>query len=136
MNLNIQALTETDYDSILVNWWNDWKFTPPPKDFLPNNGMGGYMVYDDKIPVCAGFMYLTNSKIVWCDWIISNFKYKNKKNRKEAITFLIKTITEIAKITDKKYVFANNTNKFLINIFKENGFNVGSKTQTELVFNI
>ena len=27
------------------------------KDFLPDNGKGGLIVYDDKTPVCAGFIY-------------------------------------------------------------------------------
>ena len=71
MNLNVKVLKEEDYDNILVNWWKDWRWTPPSKDFLPDNGKGGYMVYEDDTPICAGFMYLTNSKVVWCDWIIS-----------------------------------------------------------------
>ena len=75
MNLKVRTLKDSDYDNILVKWWKDWRWTPPSKEFLPENGKGGYIVYDNDIPVCAGFMYLTNSKAVWCDWIISNFKY-------------------------------------------------------------
>jgi len=122
MNLNVRVLREGDYDNILVKWWKDWRWTPPTKDFLPNNGNGGYIVYDDDIPVCAGFMYLTNSKVVWCDWIISNFKYKDRKKRKKAILLLISTISEIAKELDKKYVYALLKNKPLINTYKELGY--------------
>ena len=82
MKFNIRKLNSLDYDSILVKWWKDWRWTAPPKDFLPENGEGGFIVYDNDIPVCAGYIYMTNSKVGWCDWIISNFEYKNKKKRK------------------------------------------------------
>ena len=61
MNLNIIPLKESDYDNILCGWWTDWRWTPPSRDFLPDNGKGGFIVYDGDIPVCAGFMYDTNS---------------------------------------------------------------------------
>ena len=76
MNFTIRELNETDYESILVGWWKDWRWTPPPKDFLPDGGKGGFIVYDGDIPVCAGYIYITNSKVGWCDWIISNINYK------------------------------------------------------------
>ena len=94
MKLNIEPLQEGDYENILCQWWKDWRWTPPSKDFLPENGTGGFMVSDDGVPVCAGFMYRTNSKAVWCDWIVSNFEYKNKQGRKEAIELLINTIAD------------------------------------------
>ena len=56
MELNINRLSSTDYDDILCQWWRDWRWTPPPKDFLPEDGTGGYIVYDDETPVCAGFI--------------------------------------------------------------------------------
>ena len=76
MKFTIEPLQEGDYENILCKWWKDWRWTPPSKEFLPDNGLGGFMVYDDGVPVCAGFMYRTNSKAVWCDWIISNIEYK------------------------------------------------------------
>ena len=42
MIFNIRPLELDDYDTILVDWWKDWGWTPPPKDFLPDMG---YMVY-------------------------------------------------------------------------------------------
>ena len=76
MQFNIRPLQEGDYENILCGWWRDWKWVPPVKDFLPEDGTGGYIVYDGDIPVCAGFMYTTNSRAAWCDWIISNIEYK------------------------------------------------------------
>ena len=59
MELYIRELNETDYDEILVGWWKDWGWKPPQRDFLPNDGKGGIIIYDDETPVCAGFMYIT-----------------------------------------------------------------------------
>ncbi len=133
MKLNIEPLNEGDYENILCQWWKDWRWTPPSKDFLPDNGMGGCMVYDDGVPVCAGFMYLTNSKAVWCDWIISNLNYKNRQGRKEAIELLISTIANLAGELGNKFVYALIKNKPLINTYVKCGFKEGSSYTTEMI---
>jgi hypothetical protein len=133
MKLNVQPLKVTDYDAVLVDWWNDWRWTPPSKDFLPENGTGGYMVYDGKIPICAGFMYTTNSTAVWCDWIISNIHYKDRANRKKALALLVQTITEQARNLNKKYVYALIKNKPLIDVYKKVGYEEASSYSTEMI---
>ena len=44
MEFNINELNPSDYDEVLVNWWKEWGWTPPPKEFLPEDGQGGIMV--------------------------------------------------------------------------------------------
>ena len=78
MALHARLLTPTDYDTILVQWWSDWGWTAPARDFLPEGGLSGVMVLDEDTPVCAGFFYTTNSKAAWVDWIISNKEYKKE----------------------------------------------------------
>jgi len=133
MKLYVRPLTEEDYDKTLRQWWFDWRWTPPSRDFLPENGTGGFIVYDGETPVCAGFMYETNSKAVWCDWIISNIKYKDRNNRKEGLSLLIKRIGEEAERLDKKYIYALIKNKPLINVYKKQGFVEGSSYSHELI---
>lgn len=131
--MTIRKLKSSDYDEILVNWWKSWRWTPPSRDFLPENGEGGFIVYDGDTPVCAGFNYLTNSKVGWCEFIISNFKYKDKEKRKEAITILINTIDGVLKISGCKYVFTSVKNKSLIETYKELGYTEGSSNSLEMV---
>ena len=88
MKLNSRPLKESDYEQILVGWWKDWKWEPPLKDFLPDDGKSGIIIYDNNTPVCAGFIYMTNSKVAWVDWIISNKQYTNKEGRKSALSLL------------------------------------------------
>ena len=133
MKLNVKPLKNTDYDNILCQWWRDWRWTPPYSDFLPENGTGGYMVYDEDTPVCAGFMYTTNSKVAWCDWIISNISYKDRTKRKQALELLIKQITEVAKRKGFKYSYALIKNKPLIDTYKKIGYKEASSYTSEMI---
>ena len=130
MALNIQPLSDNDYDNILCAWWKEWRWTPPAKDFLPDRG---YMVYYNDEPICAGYMYVTNSKVVLLEWIVSSFKFKDKQVRKEALYMLIETITSLATALDKKYVYSILKNKPLINIYEELGFSRGENNGQEMI---
>tara|TARA_R110002020_G_scaffold83781_2_gene208096 strand:- start:22876 stop:23286 length:411 start_codon:yes stop_codon:yes gene_type:complete len=133
MKLNILPLREEDYEEILCGWWKQWRWTPPSRDFLPDNGTGGFIVYDGETPICAGFMYITNSQATWCDWIISNLKYKDRQKRKEALELLVKTISDKAEELGKKYVYALIKNQPLINVYKKVGFVEGNSYTHEMI---
>jgi len=136
MKFNTTPLQHEDYDTILKGWWKDWGWEAPNRDFLPQDGAGGIMVWDGDTPVCAGFLYNTNSKVAWIEFIISNKEYILKPNRDESIKQLLDSLISVAKNMDKKYLFANNNNPSLVNHFIGKGFSVGAKNQTELVINI
>jgi hypothetical protein len=131
MELTIRQLNENDYQETLVKWWEDWGWTAPEKDFLPDNGMGGYIVYDGDIPVCAGFIYVTNSRVAWVDWIISNKEYKEK--RREAITMLIDTLTNLSKMSGSKYAYALIKNESLIKTYESLGYVKGDSYTSEMI---
>ena len=130
MTLNIKPLSDKDYDNILCEWWKDWKWTAPAKDFLPDTG---YMVYYNDEPICAGYMYVTNSNVVLLEWIISNFEFKDRKIRKEALFMLIQTITSLSANLGKKYVYSILKSKSLIEIYQELGFGKGGQNGTEMI---
>ena len=130
MQLNTKRLSYEDYDNILVGWWKDWNWTPPRRDFLPHNGEGGLMVWDGDIPVCAGFIYSTNSKVAWIDWIISNKEYKD---RKEALNLLINQLTDVAKATDNKYGYALIKHPSLIKVYEGVGYVQGDSYTSEMI---
>lgn len=119
---DIRQLQEGDYEKILVNWWNDWGWEPPQKDFLPEQATGGMIVYDGETPVCAGFIYATNSKVAWVDWIISNKEYRKKPQRANAIGLLIETLTGVAKKMNFKYSYALLKHRGLMDTYKQLGY--------------
>jgi hypothetical protein len=131
MELTIRQLNENDYQDILVDWWKDWGWTAPEKDFLPDNGMGGYIVYDGEIPVCAGFIYVTNSRVAWVDWIISNKEYREK--RKQAIGLLVESLTNISKMSGSKYAYALIKNNSLIKTYEDLGYVKGDSYTSEMI---
>ena len=133
MEFNIRPLGETDYEDILVGWWKDWKWTPPPKDFLPSDGKGGVMVLDNDIPVCAGFVYMTNSKVAWVDWIISNKEYKKKPQRQQALSLLIKTLTDTCKNSGNKFCYALLKNKSLTKTYEDLGYIAADSYSQEMI---
>lgn len=132
--IRIQKLKESDYEDFLVKWWEDWGWTPPPKDVLPFD-MLGMCIYDDKdnIPICAGFLYLTNSKIGWVEWVVSNKNYRKKPWRVYAVRFLVDSLTEYANKCGCKYVYASLKNPSLINTYKLCGYNMGDTNMTEMI---
>lgn len=131
MKLKLRRLEESDYDT-LVTWWKDWKWEAPPRDFLPENGTGGFMVSNNDGDICAGFIYLTNSKIAWIEFIISDKQYK-EEDRNEAIQFLINSLSGVAEETGAKYGYAILKNKSLMKYYEEANFTVTSDKNTEMI---
>lgn len=124
---NWRKLKENDYKE-LSKWWADWRFPPPPKETLPDNGTSGIMISKGQINICAGFLYKTNSTIAFCEYTVSNFKYK-EKDRKEALRFLYETLEDIAKNEGYMLLFSTVKNQNLINDLKEFGWVEGSDTK-------
>jgi hypothetical protein len=133
MTLKIRELNEKDYEDILVGWWKDWGWEPPQRDFLPDEGKGGIIIYDGDVPICAGYMYLTNSKVGWVDWIISNKNYTNKELRKDAISMLVSRLTDICGLVGCKYVYALIKNQSLIKMYEELGYIKGDSYTSEMI---
>jgi hypothetical protein len=133
MEFNIRKLNSTDYDKTLVGWWNDWGWEPPAKDFLPDDGESGLMVLDNDVPVCAGFIYITNSKAAWVDWIISNKKYTKNKRKYKAITLLVESLTNTCKDNGNKYIYALIKHKGLIKTYEKLGYIKGDTYTEEMI---
>ena len=131
MELTIRVLKEADYEDILVDWWKDWNWTPPNRDFLPDNRTGGMIVYDGNTPVCAGFIYVTNSKVAGVDWIISNKKYRDR--RAEAISMLVESLTNICQSNGAKFVYALLKHNGLVSTYEKLGYTAGDSYNKEMI---
>ena len=130
--MRIRALKEKDYDK-LCQWWKFWRFGAPDRKYLPNNGKGGIMVTNNGIDICCGFLYFTNSKIAWLEFIVSNPEYR-ENDRQEAIEYLIENLIAIASSKGFEAVFTSVKHPNLINTFKKVGFSVGSNNTMEMTY--
>jgi len=131
MELNIRRLQEEDWET-LCSWWDAWpEWVNPPKDFLPDNGTGGLMVYKHNTPIVAGFIYYTNSKGALLEWIVSNPEYR-EADRKQAIELLINAAEEVCKANGVKYMFTIGRTKPLIEIHRKLGWVVDNTPSNEI----
>ena len=133
MDLNIKTLSYEDYDNILLGWWKDWNWTPPLRDFLPQEGEGGLMVWDNETPVCAGFVYTSNSRVAWIEWVISNKQYRTSDKRQEALKLLLKTLEEVVQNQGYKYIYALLKHPKLIHTYEDLGFVAGDVYNKEMI---
>lgn len=127
----VRFMEEDDYDKMLP-WFKWWRFPAPLKEMLPYNGLGGLMVCKDGMNICGGFLYKTNSKIAWVEYIVSNPEYKSK-DRTDAIKYLIHSLKKLAISYGYRVLFTSVKNESLINHLKDEGFIVGSSGTSEMV---
>ena len=131
MELNIRRLQDDDWET-LCSWWEAWpKWVNPPKDFLPDGGTGGLMVYKHNTPIVAGFIYYTNSSGALLEWIVSNPKYK-ENDRKQAIELLINTAEEVCKANGVKYMFTIGRSKPLIKTHRKLDWTIDESPSYEI----
>ena len=129
--MNTRTLTESDYE-ILTDWWKAWGWPVIVRDMLPDNGTGGIMIEHEGENVVAGFLYWSNSKMVWLDWIISNPK-TNRDIRQEAIKKLILTAESMTKEAGSKFMMSISRSNSLLKIHKELGWTIDKTPSHEMV---
>jgi len=134
MELNIRKLKESDWDTLteLWNMWPEWKNNFPTKELLPENGTGGYIVEKGNVPIVVGFLYTTNSKVGWVEWIVSNKSYR-EEDRKQALELLINGIEYVAKNSGCSIILSIARNKGLINTFKDLKYTVDDNPSFEVI---
>ena len=125
-------LEDQDYEE-LCQWWKDWRWTPPAKELLPDDGKCGVMVSKNGVNICAGFIYFTNSRFSIIEYIVSNFQVKNKETRTEALKLLIESLNQIGAKNGFKMAFTSLKNESLKKIYLDRGYSVGSNNSTELI---
>jgi len=129
--MNTRTLMESDY-KILSDWWIAWSWPVMAKDMLPDNGTGGIMVEHEGENIVAGFLYWSNSKLVWLDWIISNPK-SDKDIRQEAIKKLILTAESMTKKAGSKYMMSISRSNSLLKIHEQMGWTIDKTPSHEMI---
>tara|TARA_R100000900_G_scaffold95573_1_gene74118 strand:+ start:96 stop:497 length:402 start_codon:yes stop_codon:yes gene_type:complete len=128
--MKLRKLTESDYET-LDKWWKAWNWPSIEKDFLPDNGTGGFVLEKEETMIVAGFVYITNSKAVLLEWIISNPNYR-EDDRDMAITSFIRAVEMVVKEWGYKYIFSIGRTKALIDKHKKLGYHVDDTPSYEI----
>jgi hypothetical protein len=131
MKLQVRKLIETDWD-FLPSWWEVYNQQPPQRDFLPENGLGGFMVCKENDAIAAMFLYTTNSRTAIPAIVISDKDYKDN-DRSDALQLLVDFTTSFAEDMGYKYSFAWAKPGMLLDKYKESGFTVDTTPSFELI---
>ena len=114
-----QAYTEEDYDT-LFRWWTMHGWTPPEPKFLPKNGL---VVHFEGEALCAGFIYKTDSKICWMEWIVAD-PVSDNHVRSEGLDILLRELNSLAGNEGYQAVFTSSDTPAVVERYKKAGFAV------------
>lgn len=120
-----------DYD-ILSKWWSAHGSFPPKPEHLSHTGI---VVEVEKKPVCAGFLYDTDSKICVFEFVVSDPSAK-KQIRCDALNLLIETIKDIAEAREYSLIYTSVKIEAYIKKLKEAGFIVADRNQTHVFYEV
>ena len=90
MSFNWRVLNKGDYDNTLVKWWKDWRWTPPKKDMLPQDGECGVKEKDRKEAIellIETLSLIANDK--GCKYIFTSIKNESLIKSYERSGYLI-----------------------------------------------
>lgn len=129
--MNVRKITEDDWED-LVSWWDYWpEWRTPHRDMLPEGGTGGVIIEKNNTKVAACFIFTSNSKTAWLEFVISNPHYK-EKDRSDLIEEVITAAETICKNLGYSFVYSVGRNKSLVKKYKKLGWWVDDKPSFEM----
>lgn len=112
----IKGMPEYDRVYSMANdWWKFWKFPVPNVEFLPQSMICAYI--GDR-PISIGFLYSTDSKISWLEFVVADPK-SGKQERADAIEKVICSAKFLAGVLGFDVVFTSSKNQSLNNKLKK-----------------
>lgn len=122
--------TEEDY-RVVCQMMSDWGMAQIHRRMLSEYGA---IVYKDEVPVCSGWLYQTDSKMSWIEWVVMS-KQTIKSQREGALTFLFDTLFNQAKTLGFEVVMcvANNSS-YMKKLKNELGFIPDEKGLAQQLF--
>ena len=126
--MDIRNISPDDWDT-LIKWGVN-----KDKDLLPKDGTGGLLVHLENIPIAAGFIYLTNSKLAFINDIIYD-KNKDEKLLHNCLDLLIVAFEQSLKELGFKSIVVIGRDEMLDNSYKALGWKEDEKIN-KLIKNI
>lgn len=99
-------------------------------EVLPQTGV--IVENDAGVPVCAGFIYKTDSKICWLEFIVSD-PLSDTLERGRALDTLIDSLVSRAKQMEFSVMFTSSNHERLIKRYENHEFQVTDRNVTHLV---
>lgn len=122
---------QSDYLKVSA-WWEKQGWPSIPLEMLPKTG---FIMEDAEGGLCAGWLYKTDSKFAWLEWIVAN-PARPFELRGRALDVLMLRLVETARSSGFKAVFSSINNERLINRYKKHGFKETEKSMTNMIMRI
>lgn len=132
INVIISKFEAKKHYEMVSNWWLKQDWPQIPVTALSQNG---YVVDLEGLPLCAGWLYKTDSDFALCEWVVGN-PAAPWQLRNEALDLLLDTINSEAKKEGAKLLFTSLKHERLIERYKRHGFKETDHGMTNLVRSI
>lgn len=129
--MNVRRYTSADH-AMLANWWVAHKWPIIPEVALPKVGL---VIENKGIPVCAGFLYQTDSVMAWLEFIVSN-PACDTMERGQALDLLIEDLSAYAKELGFMSLFTSSNHTRLMERYKEHNFQLSDSGVSHFVRNL
>lgn len=130
--LVVRAFKLSEDYVMMESWWNAHGSFPPKTEHLPSTGI---VIEAGSKPVCAGFLYRTDSKICVFEFVVSD-PLANKQIRDSALTQLIRSAKEWAKNESFSLIYTSVNLAKYINRLKEEGFIQADNNMVHLFYEV
>lgn len=126
-NFKVRRIIEKDWE-FLPEWWKGYEGWEDqiPRDMLPENGLGGFIVDKDSHPVGACWLWLSNAKTCFINAFVFDPGYRDT-DRQEALDTLIQFTTKFAYDMGYKYAWSWTSAPTLAKSFEKNGYDMTEK---------
>lgn len=125
------AYDEDIHHDIACQWWEEWKWIPSPKSFIPKE-TGVVATYNGN-PTCMGWIYTTNSAYCLMEMLVSD-KNQPKDIREESVEATLDGLITLAMDLGFEAITCMFQSRKLIERLKKRGFD--SDEVTNLVVRI
>lgn len=129
--MDIRPYTDKDYET-LAFWWTVHKWPAVPKEALPSTGL---VVSGPDGPICAGFIYQTDSTIAWLEWVVAK-PLCDRILRSNALDQLIPALLAEAHKLGKLQVFSSVHHPALLKRYKKFGAIEAENSMTNVIWRL
>ena len=120
----LREYNDSDYPTI-SKWATAQHFPILPPEYLPQHGL----LYSD---TAVGFLYMTDSKISWMEWIITNPEAPSA-DRNRALNEIVSGLIDTAQRNGSTVIFTSVEHEGLIGRYEEFGFMKTDRNMTNMI---
>ena len=117
--MHVRVYIPAEHYELIANWWTKRDRPVPSPDMMAPTGR---IIYMENKPICAGFLFKTDSKIAIINHMVSDPNQLDKNLRDEALNLLISHLIHEAYICGFKIVSASSNLDRLNKRYEKLGF--------------